>query len=70
MGADEFEKGDKVEWNYSGNKVEGTVQEKLTDDTEIKGHTVRASEDDPQYLVTSDKNDKEAAHKPSALEKK
>jgi hypothetical protein len=28
---------------------------------------VRASADDPQYLVKSDKTGKEAVHKPSAL---
>jgi DUF2945 family protein len=31
--------------------------------------TVRASEDDPQYLVRSEKSGGEAAHKPSALQK-
>jgi hypothetical protein len=31
------------------------------------GRKVRASEDDPQYLVKSDKSGGEAAHKPSAL---
>jgi hypothetical protein len=32
------------------------------------GRTVRASEDEPQYLVRSDKSG-EAVHKPSALTK-
>jgi hypothetical protein len=31
---------------------------------------VKASEDDPQYLVKSDKSGKEAVHKPGALHKK
>ena len=68
--ADEFKKGDKVEWDYSGNKVEGEVVEKITKDTEIKGHQVRASQDEPQYRVKSDETGKDAIHKPESLKKK
>ncbi|RYG78369.1 MAG: DUF2945 domain-containing protein, partial [Alphaproteobacteria bacterium] len=39
-----------------------------TRDTKIKGHQVRASEDDPQYIVQSDSGGR-ASHKPSALTK-
>ena len=73
--ADEFEKGDKVEWNAHGGKssakgkAEGTVVKKLTSETEIKGHKVKASKDDPQYVVESDKSGNEAVHKPGALKK-
>lgn len=69
-----FKKGDHVSWNSHGGKksskgiAEGTVQKQLTDDTEIKGHKVRASPANPQYLVRS-KNGGIAAHKPSALKK-
>jgi hypothetical protein len=35
----------------------------------VGGQTVAASEDDPRYLVQSQKSGKEAAHKPDALEK-
>ena len=38
-------------------------------DTEAAGRTVRASEDDPQYLVRSEKSGGEAVHKPGALKK-
>lgn len=65
----EFEKGDHVTWKTHGTTTEGTVQEKITDDTEAAGRTVRASEDDPQYRVRSDKSGKDAVHKPDALEK-
>jgi len=68
--ANEFKKGDKVEWDYSDNKVEGEVVEKVTKDTVIKGHQVRASEDDPQYRVKSDASGKDAIHKPEELKKK
>ncbi|HEU4621897.1 MAG TPA: DUF2945 domain-containing protein [Burkholderiaceae bacterium] len=65
----DLKKGDKVEWNYSGDTVRGTVEKKLTHETKIKKHTVKASADNPEYLVKSDKNGSVAAHKPSALKK-
>ena len=65
----EFKKGDKVEWKSSQGKVVGTVQKKLTEPIEIKGHSVDASKEEPQYLVKSDKTGAEAAHKPEALKK-
>ncbi|BBY85204.1 DUF2945 domain-containing protein [Mycolicibacterium tokaiense] len=66
----ELEKGDKVTWQSHGNTVEGTVEQKITSDTEAAGRTVRASSDDPQYRVTSDKSGNDAVHKPDALSKK
>jgi hypothetical protein len=63
-------KGDEVEWKTSQGKTSGTVKRKLTSETEVGGHTAKASEDDPQYLVESDKTGAEAAHKPDALKKK
>lgn len=67
--AQEFKQGETVEWNTPQGKTRGTVQEKLTSRTEVGGQTVAASEDDPRYLVESEKSGKEAAHKPNALEK-
>lgn len=64
----ELKKGDKVEWSSHGGAAHGEVEKKLTSDTKIKSHQVRASKDDPQYLVKSDKGG-EAAHKPDALKK-
>ncbi|MGQ7296669.1 hypervirulence associated TUDOR domain-containing protein [Quadrisphaera sp. KR29] len=64
-----FRKGDDVEWSSHGNTVEGTVEKKITSDTEAAGRTVKADKDDPQYLVKSDKTGKEAVHKPDALDK-
>jgi hypothetical protein len=60
---------DKVKWQTSHGETKGKVEEKLTSPTDIKGHHVAASEDNPQYLVKSDKTGKEAAHKPDVLEK-
>ena len=67
--AQEFHKGDHVSWKSHGGEAEGTVQKKITEDTEAAGRTVRASEDDPQYEVESEKSGGTAVHKPSALAK-
>ena len=64
----EFKKGDKVTWNSHGSTAHGKVVRKITSDTEAGGRTVKASKDDPQYLVESD-NGGDAVHKPSALKK-
>jgi hypothetical protein len=66
----EFSKGDKVEWSSHGAEAIGEVEEKITSRTEAAGRTVAASEDEPQYLVRSDKSGREAVHKPDALTKK
>jgi hypothetical protein len=64
-----FKAGDKVEWDSSGGHSVGKVVRKVSTPTKIKGHTVKASKDNPEYIVKSDKSGKEAAHKPSALKK-
>lgn len=64
---DALKKGDNVEWNSSQGTVKGTVKRKLTEPTDIKGHHVAASEENPEYLVESEKTGKEAAHKPESL---
>ncbi|ORA10328.1 hypervirulence associated TUDOR domain-containing protein [Mycobacterium asiaticum] len=64
-----FSKGDSVEWQSHGNTVRGKVERKITSDTEAAGRTVRASKDEPQYQVRSDKTGKDAVHKPSALKR-
>jgi hypothetical protein len=67
--AKEFNQGDKVEWNTLQGKTRGTVKKKLISETEVGGQKINASEDDPRYLVESEKSGKEAAHKPDALGK-
>ncbi len=66
---EKFSPGDSVTWRSHGGEAVGTVEEKITSDTEAAGRTVRASEGDPQYLVRSEKSGGEAVHKPSALKK-
>jgi hypothetical protein len=65
--AEDLEKGDRVSWNSHGSRTEGTVEREITSDTEASGRTVRASEDDPQYEVRSDRSGRTAVHKPGAL---
>ena len=65
-----FKQGDAVEWNTSQGPTTGTVRKKLTRPTDIEDHHAAASRDNPEYLVTSDKSGKVAAHKPRALKKR
>ena len=66
----QFSRGDKVRWKSHCGEATGVVVRKITSDTQAAGRTVRASEDEPQYLVRSDKSGGEAVHKPSALKKR
>jgi DUF2945 family protein len=68
--SEDLRKGDKVEWNSHGSTAHGTVEKKITSDTEEAGRQVRASKDEPQYLVRSDTSGGTAVHKPEALRKK
>lgn len=64
-----FKVGDHVRWNSEAGYVSGTITKVHTSDFQYKGHTRRASEDEPQYEIESDKTDHIAAHKESALTK-
>ena len=66
---EQFHKGDWVRWRSHGGYGEGQVLERITSETEAGGRTVRASPEEPQYLVRSSKSGGEAVHKPDALEK-
>lgn len=66
--ADNLKAGDKVTWSSHGGTAHGKVVKKLTSETEIKGHKVAASKDEPQFLVETE-DGKQAAHKPSALKR-
>lgn len=63
-----FKAGDKVSWSSSGGTAHGKVVKKLTSPTDIKGHHVAASKENPEYLVETD-DGKQAAHKPGSLKK-
>ena len=64
----DLKKGDKVSWSSHGGTAHGVVEKKVTSDTKVGGHQVRASKDDPQYVIASDNGGK-AAHKADALKK-
>ena len=68
--SEDFKKGDHVSWKSHGSETEGTVTKKITSETEAAGRKVKASKDEPQYEVESDKSGKSAVHKPGALDKK
>jgi len=64
-----FKVGDHVKWNSEAGHVSGKITKIHTADFDYKGHTHRASKDDPQYAIESDKTDHVAVHKESALTK-
>ena len=69
--ADDFKAGEKVMWSSHGqDDTLGVVVRKITSETTAGGRTVKASEDEPQYLVRSEKGGGEAVHKPSALKRR
>ena len=65
--AERFRIGDHVSWNSEAGRVSGTIVAVHTRDFEYKNHTHRASEDDPQYEIKSDKTDHIAAHRGNVL---
>ncbi|KGK84078.1 hypothetical protein DP64_06810 [Stutzerimonas degradans] len=64
-----FKVGDHVSWNSEAGRVSGTIIKVHTADTQYKGHTRRASPEEPQYEIKSDKTDHIAMHKPGVLTK-
>lgn len=70
MSEKSFRKGDKVEWDSHGGTAVGKVEKKITSETQAGGRKVKASQDEPQYLVKSDKSGGTAVHKPEALRKR
>ncbi len=67
--ANKLKPGDKVEWGTSQGKTTGTVEKTVTSTTKIKGHVAKATTEDPQILVHSDKTGAKAVHKPDGLKK-
>jgi hypothetical protein len=62
-----FNIGDHVSWNSEAGRVSGTIIAVHTSDFDYKGYTHRASPEEPQYEIQSDRTDHIAAHKGSAL---
>lgn len=62
-----FKVGDHVRWNSEAGHVSGRIIKVHTRDFDYKGHTHRASQDEPQYEIRSDRTDHVAAHRGSIL---
>ena len=67
--ARQFKVGDHVSWNSEAGRVRGTIMKKVTSPMKFKNYTVRASKEEPQYLIKSGKTDHLAMHKGTALRK-
>ncbi|KQQ05485.1 MULTISPECIES: DUF2945 domain-containing protein [unclassified Rathayibacter] len=65
-----MKKGDKISWNTSQGETHGELVEKKTKEFQFEGQTFKASDDEPYWIVQSDKTDAKAAHKESSLTKK
>ena len=65
----DLSQGDRVSWNTSQGRTRGTVEQKKTKDFTFAGQKFTASDDEPAYIVKSEKSGDEAAHKGSALRK-
>jgi len=63
-----FKVGDHVTWNSEASHVSGKIIKVHTKDVDYKGHTHRASEEDPQYEIKSS-TEHIAMHKGEALTK-
>lgn len=65
-----FKAGDHVTWNSEAGWVSGHIVRMHTKDVNYKGYVHRASEDDPQYEIRSDRTDHVAMHKGRALQRR
>ncbi len=65
----EFKVGDHVEWNSEAGMVRGKITKKITSATKFKTYIARATPEEPQYLIKSDKTEHMAMHKGTALKK-
>lgn len=69
MMKDTFKVGDHVEWNSEAGRVRGRITKQITSATKFKSYIARATPEEPQYMIESDKTDHIAMHKGSALKK-
>jgi hypothetical protein len=63
----EFQPGDHVTWGKPEDRTRGRIKRKLTEPYQIKTFTVPASEQEPWYLLETDRTGAEAAHRPDEL---
>ncbi|MEN4762016.1 MULTISPECIES: DUF2945 domain-containing protein [unclassified Chryseobacterium] len=65
-----LKKGDSVKWRFSNGETYGIIIKIHTKDFVFMNRQRRASEENPQYEVMSEKTGKTAVHKASALKKR
>jgi Hypervirulence associated proteins TUDOR domain len=63
-------RGGVVKWESSQGTVTGKVEKKRTTPTDIAGHHVAASKDNPESRVRSAKTGAVAAHGPGTLKQR
>jgi hypothetical protein len=59
-------KGTAVSWNTPQGRTHGKAVEQRTSRFEFEGQPFNASDDDPYWIVESDKSGAQAAHKESS----
>ncbi|MET0820588.1 MAG: DUF2945 domain-containing protein [Aeromicrobium sp.] len=59
--------GDKVSWDTPQGRTQGKIVEKKTKDFQLAKQHFTASDDEPKFVVESDKTGAKAAHAASAL---
>ena len=69
MADEKFSKGDHVTWKSHGGTAEGTVEKKITEDTEAAGAPCGRRRTTRSTWCKSEKSGGEAVHKPGALKK-
>ncbi|MFC7548544.1 DUF2945 domain-containing protein [Plantactinospora sp. GCM10030261] len=67
MAEQKFHRGDHVSWASHSGRGHGVVQEEITERTRIRGRTVNASPEAPQYRIRNEDSGKDVAHRPEAL---
>jgi len=68
MGQD-FRIGEHVRWNSEAGFVTGRIIAVHTQDFDYKGHRHRATPENPQYEIQSDKTEHIAAHRGAVLQR-
>ena len=59
--------GDRVSWDTPQGRTQGKIVERRTKDFQLAKQKFTASEDEPKYVVESEKTGAHAAHAESAL---
>ena len=61
--------GDRVSWGTEQGRTQGVIKERKTKDFQFANQKFTASEDEPAFIVESEKTGSKAAHKGTSLRK-